>query len=88
VAATVYILSALISLACALLLLRSFAHTRTSLLLWAGLCFVGLTLNNVMLFVDKVLTAPDTDLSTWRALPAFVGMLLLVYGLVAEETQT
>ena len=56
------------------------------LLFWAGLCFVGLSLNNVMLFVDKVLVT-DVDLSTWRALPALVGMLLLVYGLVVEETQ-
>lgn len=85
-AATVYILSAAISLASAVLLLRSFARTRTSLLFWAGLCFAGLTLNNLMLFVDKVVVT-DVDLSVWRALPALVGMLLLVYGLVAEETQ-
>jgi hypothetical protein len=86
VAASVYILSALVSLASAVLLLRSFAHTRSRLLFWAGLCFVGLSLNNILLFVDKVL-ATDVDLSTWRALPALGGMLLLVYGLVAEETQ-
>jgi hypothetical protein len=85
-AATVYILSALISAASAALLLRSFARTRSRLLFWAGLCFVGLSLNNLMLFVDKVLVT-DVDLSTWRALPALAGMLLLVYGLVAEETQ-
>ena len=85
-ATAVYILSALISLASAALLLRSYARTRSSLLFWAGLCFVGLSLNNLMLFVDKVLVT-DVDLSTWRALPALVGMLLLVYGLVAEETQ-
>ena len=85
-ATAVYILSALISLASAVLLLRSFARTRTSLLFWAGLCFVGLTLNNVLLFVDKVLV-DNTDLSTWRSLPALAGMLVLVYGLVWEETQ-
>lgn len=85
-AAAVYILSATIGLASAALLLRSFAQTGSKLLFWAGLCFVGLSLNNVMLFVDKVLVT-DVDLSTWRALPALVGMLLLVYGLVVEETQ-
>lgn len=84
--AAVYTLSALISLACAVLLLRSFADTRAALLLWAGLCFAGLTLNNVMLFVDEVVV-PDADLSTWRALPALAGTLLLVYGLVWEETR-
>ena len=84
-AAAVYILSALISLASAVLLLRSFARTRASLLFWAGLCFAGLTLNNVMLFVDEVLVT-DTDLATWRAVPALAGTLVLVYGLVWEET--
>ncbi len=84
--ATVYVLSALISLACATLLLRSFVQTRAALLFWAGLCFAGLTLNNVMLFVDKVVVA-DVDLSTWRALPALAGTLVLVYGLIWEETK-
>jgi tRNA A-37 threonylcarbamoyl transferase component Bud32 len=83
----VYTLSALISLASAVLLFRSYAQTRTGLLLWAGLCFVGLTLNNVMLFVDKVVVM-DVDLSAWRALPALLGTLLMVYGLVMEATRT
>jgi uncharacterized protein DUF5985 len=84
-ATAVYILSALISLASAVLLFRSFARTRASLLFWAGLCFAGLTLNNVLLFVDEVVA--DADLSSWRTLPALGGMLALVYGLVWEETQ-
>jgi hypothetical protein len=83
-AATVFILSGLISLACAALLLRSFARTRRRLLLWAGLCFVGLTLNNLILFVDKAVVE-DVDLSTWRTVPALAGMLTLVFGLVWEE---
>lgn len=86
-AAAVYLLSALIAAASALLLLRSYARTRTGLVLWAGLCFVGLSLNNVMLFVDKVLVT-DADLSAWRALPALLGTLILVYGLVVESTRT
>jgi len=83
-AAAVFILSGLISMACAALLLRSFARTRSGLLLWAGLCFVGLTVNNLMLFVDKVVVE-DVDLSTWRTIPALAGMLTLVFGLVWEE---
>jgi hypothetical protein len=85
-AAAVYTLSALVSLACGGLLVRSFAATRTPLLLWAGLCFAGLTLNNVLLLLDKVLIS-GTDLSTWRTLPALAGMLVLVFGLVWEETK-
>jgi hypothetical protein len=86
-AATVYVLSALISLACAALLLRSFARSRSGLLLWAGLCFAGLTANNVLLFVDKVVVT-DVDLSAWRTAPALVGMLVLVVGLIWEEVRT
>jgi hypothetical protein len=86
VAATVYILSALISLACAVLLLRSWAQSRTGLLLWAAICFVGLTLNNAVLFVDKIVVS-DVDLSLWRAIPALAGMLALVFGLLWEESR-
>jgi hypothetical protein len=85
VAAAVHLLSALISLACAGLLLRTFASARSSLLFWAGLCFLGLTLNNFLLFVDEVVEG--TDLSGWRTLPALAGMLVLVFGLVWEETE-
>jgi hypothetical protein len=85
-ATAVYILSALISLACAVLLLRSFVQARTALLLWAAVCFLGLTLNNALLFVDKVV-ATDVDLSLWRAIPALAGMLALVFGLLWEETR-
>jgi hypothetical protein len=86
VAASVYILSALISLACAALLLRSYMQARTGLLLWAAVCFLGLTLNNAVLFVDKVV-ATDVDLSLWRAVPALAGMLALVFGLLWEESR-
>ena len=86
-ATAVYLLSALISLACAGLLLRSFARSRCGLLLWAGICFAGLTLNNLLLFVDKVVVT-DVDLSAWRTAPALAGMLALVVGLIWEEIRT
>ncbi len=83
-AEAVYVLCALTSVACTWLLLRSYAETRVRLLLWSGLCFVGLALNNVILFVDKVV-APDVDLSTVRLLPAFVGVSVLLFGLIWES---
>lgn len=83
-AEAVYLLCALTSVACTWLLLRSYASTRVRLLLWSGLCFVGLALNNVILFVDKVVT-PDVDLSTWRLLPAFAGVCVLLFGLIWES---
>lgn len=82
-ATAVYVLSALISSACVVLLTRSLLATRSTLLLWAAICFAGLALNNVLLFVDKVV-ATDTDLSTWRTIPALAGLLVLMFGLLWE----
>jgi Family of unknown function (DUF5985) len=84
VAEAVYVLCTLTSLACAWLLLRSFAASGVRLLLWSGLCFVGLALNNALLFVDKVV-APDVDLSVVRILPAALGLLLLLGALIWER---
>ena len=83
-ASAVYVLCALTSAACALLLLRAYRQTRVRLLLWSGLCFVGFALNNLVLIIDERM-APATDLSTWRTLPALAGVALLVYGLVWES---
>jgi hypothetical protein len=86
-AAAVYILCALTSLACAALLLRAYTRGGPRFLLWSGLCFVALAANNAILFVDKVLL-PDVDrvlgvdFSVWRAATALLGLLLLLYGLI------
>ena len=83
-AGAVYILCAATSLACAVLLLRGYRRSRARLLLWSGLCFVGFTLNNVLLFIDTQVI-PQIDLSTVRSLPILAGLALLLYGLVWEE---
>ena len=81
IALDIYVLCALTSLACAVLLLRGYARSRQRLLLWSGLCFVGLALNNVLLIVD-VRVVPAMDLSVIRMLPALAGVALLIYGFV------
>lgn len=79
----VYVLCALTSLACAILLLRGFRSSRSRLLFWSSLCFWGLALNNILVFVDERVV-PTTDLSVWRSIPAVVAVALFVYGLVWE----
>lgn len=79
----VYVLCAITSTTCAVLLARSFLATRNRLLLWTALCFVGLAGNNILLVVDLVLIK-SVDLSTVRLLPAVAGWAALVYGLVTE----
>lgn len=79
----VYVLCALTAGACAYLLLRSYRQNRLRLLLWSGLCFTGLALNNVLLFVDKVLVS-GTDLTLVRSVSALAAVLVLLYGLIWE----
>jgi hypothetical protein len=82
-AEVVYLLCAATSLLCAALLLRSYLRNRTRLLFWSTLCFVGLALNNILLFVDLVVV-PHMDLSLWRSGVALAGILLLLISLVWE----
>ena len=79
----VYILCALTSLACAVLLLRKYGQSRVRLLLWSGLCFLGLALNNTLLFID-LRVVPAVDLSIWRSVPVVLGLGVLLYGLIWE----
>jgi hypothetical protein len=81
----VYLVSVLVTLACAYLLLRAYVRVRQRLLLWSGLCFVGLTVSNVILVVDLLVLPPTTDLYVWRLAAAAFSMLLLVYGLIWES---
>jgi hypothetical protein len=83
----IYILCTLTSLLCAILLLSRYRQTGVRILLWSGLCFVGLMVNNILLFVDKVIYA-DTEIAwmvTARSLAAVVGLSLLLFGLVWDS---
>jgi hypothetical protein len=82
-ATVIYALCALTSIACAVLLLKGFQASGARLLLWAGLCFICLAINNVFLFVDLGLR-PEVDLSIYRSIPTAVGLALLTFGLVWE----
>lgn len=79
----VYVLCGVTSILCAIMLLRGYRSRRIPLLFWASLCFIGLALNNVLLFVDLVLV-PHVDLFIWRTLPALAGSFILLYGLIWE----
>lgn len=80
----IYTLCALTALACTIMLLKAYSVGGYKLLLWAGLCFAGLTVNNLLLVVDK-LVLPEGDLSLWRSLTALAAMVVLIVGLVWES---
>ena len=81
--AFVYILSALTCAICAVLLLRRFTNSKVRMLMWCALCFVGLTVNNVLLIFD-FLIIPKGDLSTLRLLVADMSVGILALGLAWE----
>jgi Family of unknown function (DUF5985) len=82
-AVVIYVLCAATSVLCAWLLLRAYARTKFGLLFWSGLCFVGLSINNLLLVVDTLV--PAVPLLTWRLVAALVALLLLLFGLIWEE---
>lgn len=84
-AEVVYILCALTSMFCAILLFRSYRASKTRLLMWSTLCFVGLAINNLLLVID-LLVVPEMDLSLVRSGAGIASMLLLLIGLIWEES--
>ena len=81
-ATVVYTLCALLSLACAALLLRAWRATATGLLLWSAACFAWLALSNVLLFVDLAILGDDTDLRWARTVTFLAGAVTLLAGLI------
>jgi hypothetical protein len=82
-AIAIYSLCAITSLISSWLLSRAYWRTKSRLLLWSAISFAGLALNNLTLWVDK-LVLPDTDLSVLRTSIALIAMVTLLYGLVWE----
>jgi hypothetical protein len=83
-ATVIYTLDALTALLCTVLLLRAYLHGRYRLLLWSGICFAGLTLNNVLLVLDKLML-PAIDLSPLRSAVALAAMAILLYGMIWDS---
>jgi len=84
VAVALYIITILVTLFCSVLLLRAYARVRRGLLLWSGLCFVGLTLDSVLVLGDMILF-PSVDLYHWRLASVAVSVSLLVFGMIWER---
>jgi hypothetical protein len=80
-----FVLAVVTSLACTVLLFRAYLQSRLRILLWSGLCFVCLTANNLLLFIDLVVLPTDVDLRVLRHGTALVGMLFLLYGFIRES---
>lgn len=84
-ASVIYTLCTLTSLACCVLLWRGWRAGSNRLLLWSALCFAGLTVNNLLLVIDKVVLPTQVDLYPARLISALVAVSLLLYGLIWKE---
>ena len=78
----VYLLCFATSLACLLLLTRSYLRTGSRLLLWSALAFVGFALNNLLVFVDLILLPETIDLLPLRHLTSLAALGVLLYGFI------
>lgn len=83
----VYVLCALMSLLCALMLFRGYRRTGTHLLLWSCMCFCLLALNNAVLVIDLVIF-PNMNMNgqMWRTILSSSAGSLLLFGLIWEIT--
>jgi hypothetical protein len=83
-APVIYSLCALTSLACCVLLWRGWRAGGNRLLFWSALCFAGLTVNNLLLVIDKMVLT-QVDLYGARLASGLVAVSLLLFGLIWEE---
>lgn len=82
----VYILCALTSLGCTVLLIGRYRKSRVDLLFWSALAFLLLTVTNTLLFVDLVILGPEFDLGLFRNGATLLGVIILLYGLIRNST--
>jgi hypothetical protein len=80
-----YLMAVLTCLACTVMLARGYLRARERLLLWSTLCFVGLSISNVLLFFDVIVYPTQVDLRLWRVGATFVGLIFLLYGFIWES---
>lgn len=80
----VYALCTITSFTCAVLLMRRFSANGHRLLLWSGLCFCGLTVNNILLFTDYILLPTQVNLAVPRSITAAASLLVLLVGLILD----
>ena len=78
-------LAVLTCVVCTALLYRGYLRTGARLLFWSALCFIGLSVSNVMLFFDVVLFPTEIDLRVYRLVTALIGLSFLIYGFISES---
>lgn len=84
-AGIIFSLCSATALGCAVLLFRGYSRSKSRLLLWSSFCFIGLTISNLLLVVDRILFPSEFDLTPIRYSVTLGAMVLLIYGLIWES---
>lgn len=83
ISSLIYISYIGLTLTCASLLLTGYRRSRLPLLGYVGFCFLFLSLNSILAFVDLLLL-PDVDLTFGRYASTLVALSILFVGLIWE----
>lgn len=83
-ASLIYVLCTCAALLCAVLLFRGYRRSGFRLLFWSSLCFSALTVENLLLLLDRTLWAATNDIP-WRRYVALIGLLPLLYAMIWEK---
>lgn len=79
----VYLLCFFTSMACCVLLIRSYRRNRSRILLWTAACFVLLAIDNLLVVLDLIVL-PTVDLSLPRLLTTLLAVTTLLTGFIWE----
>lgn len=80
----IYSLCFVTCLGCGFLLLRGYRRNGARLLLWTGICFCLLSINNFIVLLDLVVFLEE-DLQVWRHTASLAAVATLIAGLVWES---
>lgn len=86
-ASLIYLLCAATALACAVLLWRSLRSSRTALVFWSSVCFLGLSVESLLLYVDRI-AFPRVDLAAYRHVVGLVALTSLIYAFIWDSSKT
>jgi hypothetical protein len=79
----VYLFCAVVTVGCAVLLIRSYLRNRARLVFWGAVFFVCFALSSVLLFIDLGIL-PAYDLSPYRDGLTLAGVVAMIFGLIKE----
>jgi hypothetical protein len=81
----VYLLCFVTSVACAVLLARSFLRSRSRMLFWSALCFALLAGVNLIVIFDLVIYPDSVDLRPYRLWLTLIAVAVLLFGFIWDE---